>query len=152
MSPATALRLPVCAQRRSWGRALADAGSLLQQEHPYGTLCVFSLLHFSPSNNQSPTVSAAERGKSEIYCGAGVSVFPKEELSLSGIQRVPFLTGTVPEDGIAVRRALISSATSHYGEGKNCGSEACQTESGWQEMSLPSYRTSRTVPLKYIMC
>lgn len=31
----------------------------------------------------------------------------------SGVQQIPFLTGTVPEDGIAVHRALISIATSH---------------------------------------
>lgn len=54
-----------------------------------------------------------EREKSEIYCGVWVSVFPKQELSFSGIQQVLFLTGTVPEDGIAVHRALISIATSH---------------------------------------
>lgn len=53
-----------------------------------------------------------ESGKSEIYCGVRVSIFTEQELSFNGIQQVPFLTGTVPEDGIAVHRPLISIETS----------------------------------------
>lgn len=75
-------------------------------------MCVLTA-SFRSLEQLEPDSTCNGEGKSEIYCGVGVSVFPKQELSFSGIQQVPFLTGTVPEDGIAVRGALISIATSH---------------------------------------
>ena len=109
----SALPLSLCKSEAAFALGGVLGGPLRDTWVSYSTLCAFSPLCFSPLNNWSPTVSATERGKSKIYCGVWVSVFPKQELSFSGIQQVRFLTGTVPEDGIAVRRALISIATSH---------------------------------------